>query len=464
MPTWLRIAFMLMAVRSDNMESTLTQIGYMALSWCLRGCFQALQRPIMIPKLVRMGKMHPEVARRTVSSKKAIAYWFTLTAAVSAFLAYHNVVRMTFFLVFTTLALPLFKAVAFPRVLPVPLFLCAVCYGVWRWEGVQELFLGLVLFQALPTAHETLRHFLGPKSGNLAGFVAWALVAAAVAPIVATFAAAYFVPEAIDWLVSNRTHASVAPYWAALEYYYSFLGFSTADGDNPYRVLGVPQTASMDAIKKRFRRLSVRYHPDKTGNDPKKKEHFVRLQQAMEVITKGTFDGAVNENALRARLRGTIARCSELTPIVGVWVALALLAFFRWVFRDRARERSEREAEAAYRAAAAARGAVPMDIPREYDIGPSFLGGNMLGYGGGNGGAARFGDAGPRAEARTVGGRRVATPQTHMPRLVELDAAAGAAGGGPAEGEGGAAQGVAVSGEGMTRRGGAKQRAGRRHR
>ena len=144
------------------------------MSWCLRGCFQALQRPIMIPKLVRMGKMHPEVARRTASSKKAIAYWFTLTAAVSAFLAYHNVVRMTFFLVFTTLALPLFKAAAFPRVLPVPLFLCAVCYGVWRWEGVQELFLGLVLFQALPTAHETLRHFLGPKSGNLAGFVAWA--------------------------------------------------------------------------------------------------------------------------------------------------------------------------------------------------------------------------------------------------------------------------------------------------
>ena len=285
MPTWLRIAFMLMAVRSDNMESTLTQIGYMALSWCLRGCFQALQRPIMIPKLVRMGKMHPEVARRTVSSKKAIAYWFTLTAAVSAFLAYHNVVRMTFFLVFTTLVLPLFKTVAFPRVLPVLPFLVAVCYGVWRWEGVQELFLGLVLFQALPTAHETLRHFLGPKTGNLAGFAAWAVVAVAVAPIVATFAAAYFVPEAIDWLVSNRTHPSVAPYWAALEYYYSFLGFATADGDNPYRVLGVPQTASMDAIKKRFRRLSVRYHPDKTGNDPKKKEHFVRLQQAMEAVS-----------------------------------------------------------------------------------------------------------------------------------------------------------------------------------
>ena len=45
--------------------------------------------------------------------------------------------------------LPLFKTLAFPRVLPVLPFLVAVCYGVWRWEGVQELFLGLVLFQAL---------------------------------------------------------------------------------------------------------------------------------------------------------------------------------------------------------------------------------------------------------------------------------------------------------------------------
>jgi hypothetical protein len=103
-----------------------------------------------------------------------------------------------------------------------------------------------------------------------------------------------------------------------------------------------------------------------------------------------------------------------------------------------------------------------MDIPREYDIGPSFLGVNMLGYGGGGRGVARFGDAGPRVEARTVGGRRVQTPQTQMPRLVELDAAAGASGGGPAAGDGGAAQGVAVSGEGMTHRG-KKQRSGRRN-
>ena len=118
--------------------------------------------------------------------------------------------------------------------------------------------------------------------------------------------------------------------------------------------------------------------------------------------------------------------------------------------RDRARERSEREAEAAYRAAAAARGAVPMDIPREYDIGPSFLGGNMLGYGGGNGAAARASATRGRApEARTVGGRRVATPRdAHAEARGARRGPGGAAGGGTVAGEGGAAQGVAVSGRG----------------
>jgi hypothetical protein len=419
----------------------------------------------MIPKLVRMGKMHPEVARRTVSSRKAIAYWLTLTASVSAFLAFHNVVRVTFFLVFTSLVLPLFKTIAFPRVFPVLPFLVTVCYLVWRWEGVQELFLGLVLFQALPTAHEVSRHFFGKRAGNVLGIALWISTAIAVTPIVLTFLAAYFVPQAIDAVVSNRTHPSVSFYWSSLEWYYSFLGFTTNDGDNPYRTLGVPQTASMDAIKKKFRRLSVRYHPDKTGNDVKKKEHFVKLQRAMEVITKGTFDGAVNENALRERLRGAIGRCSELTPVVAAWVFLAAFSLVRWTFRDRKRERLEREAEAAHRANMVAHGAVPMEIPREYDIGPSFLGGNVLGYGGERG-RNSYGDAGPRAEARTVGGRRVRAPQTQMPRLVEIDTAEDKAAGNEAAaaaplGGQGVVGDASISGEGLTHRG--KKRSGRRN-
>lgn len=427
MPTWMRIAFMLLAVRSDNMESTLKQIGYMALSWCLRGFLQSLMRPIMIPKLVRMGKMHPEVARQNKPSWRAVTYWLVLTAAVAAFLAHSGVVRMTVFLAFTTLVLPLFRALVFPRVFPVFPFLIAVCYAVWRWEGVQELFLGLVLFQALPTTQELLVHYHGVKRGNILGFLAWVSVAVAVSPVVLTFALAYLAPEVLEFIVVNRTKPQLAPYWAVAEWYYGLLGFATADGENPYRVLGVPQTASETQIRKRFRQLSIKYHPDKTGNDPKKKEYFMKLQGAMEVITKGTFDGPANENAMRERMRGAVTRCSELTPIIGIWTVLAAWAFLKWLTRDRSREMREARAASEGEGAGEENADLAREIPREYVIGPSFLGGSMLGYGVDRGDRTRerYGDAGPRAEARTVGGRRVATPQVPMPRL-DAAAAAGA--------------------------------------
>ena len=151
----------------------------------------------------------------------------------------------------------------------------------------------------------------------------------------------------------------------------------------------------------------------------------MKLQGAMEVITKGTFDGPANENATRERMRGAVTRCSELTPIIGIWTALAAWAFLKWLTRDRSREMRAARAASEGDGAGEENAELAREIPREYVIGPSFLGGSMLGYGVDRGDRTRerYGDAGPRAEARTVGGRRVATPQVPMPRL---DAAAGA--------------------------------------
>ncbi len=51
-----------------------------------------------------------------------------------------------------------------------------------------------------------------------------------------------------------------------------------------YKVLGVDKTASQDDIKKAFRRLARKYHPDLNPNDPTAKEKFQALNEANEVL------------------------------------------------------------------------------------------------------------------------------------------------------------------------------------
>ncbi len=58
---------------------------------------------------------------------------------------------------------------------------------------------------------------------------------------------------------------------------------------NPYDVLGLPQGASEEEVKKAYRKLSRIYHPDANMNNPNKaeaEEKFKQVQQAYEQIMK----------------------------------------------------------------------------------------------------------------------------------------------------------------------------------
>lgn len=152
-----------------------------------------------------------------------------------------------------------------------------------------------------------------------------------------------FDSKSFDRFVRRRNRKTHKGYWRKFEWFQGVLGFVDDSGENPFQVLGVSQSATAVQIRKRFRDLSVKYHPDKTGNDPVKSAYFVKLQRAMEAITSGTADGKVNENALMERVSGTIHRCAELTPVVGMWLALSIWGTFVEFMQNRGKRKSSKK-------------------------------------------------------------------------------------------------------------------------
>ena len=52
-----------------------------------------------------------------------------------------------------------------------------------------------------------------------------------------------------------------------------------------YSILGVSKTASADEIKKAYRKLARKYHPDINQNNEEAKKKFQQVNEANEVLS-----------------------------------------------------------------------------------------------------------------------------------------------------------------------------------
>ena len=72
-----------------------------------------------------------------------------------------------------------------------------------------------------------------------------------------------------------------------------------------YEVLEVTRTAVSEEIKKSYRRLAVRFHPDKNPGDPHAEEHFKELGEAYDVLMDDQKRAAYDRFGHAAFAQGT---------------------------------------------------------------------------------------------------------------------------------------------------------------
>ncbi len=53
---------------------------------------------------------------------------------------------------------------------------------------------------------------------------------------------------------------------------------------DPYKVLGVPRDANDEQIKRAYRRLALKYHPDKNKGNPDAEQKFIEVSNAYEIL------------------------------------------------------------------------------------------------------------------------------------------------------------------------------------
>ena len=81
-----------------------------------------------------------------------------------------------------------------------------------------------------------------------------------------------------------------------------------------YKILEIPTTATLQEIKRSFRRLAQQYHPDKNGDSHMATAHFREIQEAYKVLSDPKQREAYHYQRWYVRSTGKPFASAPLTP------------------------------------------------------------------------------------------------------------------------------------------------------
>jgi DnaJ-class molecular chaperone len=98
-----------------------------------------------------------------------------------------------------------------------------------------------------------------------------------------------------------------------------------------YQVLGVPEDASAELMKKAFRELAMRHHPDRNPGNPAAEATFKRIAAAYEVLggadRRAAYDRQLAiDRAASAAARAESTRRANAAASSTNWGAIAFVA------------------------------------------------------------------------------------------------------------------------------------------
>jgi molecular chaperone DnaJ len=73
-----------------------------------------------------------------------------------------------------------------------------------------------------------------------------------------------------------------------------YIGYQMSKRDY-YESLGIARNASDEEIKKAYRRMAMKYHPDRNPDDKQAEEKFKELKEAYEVLSDGRKRAAYDQ-------------------------------------------------------------------------------------------------------------------------------------------------------------------------